>query len=119
MDRGGWRGKPTGIARSFLGCRPFADSCRQIKGLGIGAQLGSIPLIAARESWGSRSAIIGRMTDVTQILSQIKGDDLAATARHLPMVCDELRNLASVELANEMPDQTLQAAALVHELTCD
>jgi RNA polymerase sigma factor (TIGR02999 family) len=55
------------------------------------------------------------MTDVTQILSQIKQGDDAAAERLLPLVYDELRRLAAAKLANEKPGQTLQATALVHE----
>jgi RNA polymerase sigma factor (TIGR02999 family) len=55
------------------------------------------------------------MTDVTQILSQIEHGDSAAAEQLLPLIYDELRNLASAKLANEKPGQTLQATALVHE----
>ena len=55
------------------------------------------------------------MTDVTQILSQIEHGDPAAAERLLPLVYDELRQLAAAKLANEKPGQTLQATALVHE----
>jgi hypothetical protein len=33
----------------------------------------------------------------------------------LPLVYDELRRLAAIQLAQEKPGQTLQATALVHE----
>src|SRR5262250_1634730 len=55
------------------------------------------------------------MTDVTRILSQIEQGDPQAAARLLPLVYDELRKLAAHKLAQEKPDQTLQATALVHE----
>ena len=55
------------------------------------------------------------MTDVTQILSEIEHGDPAAAERLLPLVYDELRKLATAKLANEIPGQTLQATALVHE----
>lgn len=55
------------------------------------------------------------MTAVTQILSQIEHGDPAAAERLLPLVYDELRKLAAAKLANEIPGQTLQATALVHE----
>jgi RNA polymerase sigma factor (TIGR02999 family) len=55
------------------------------------------------------------MSDVTQILSQIEGGDLAAADQLLPLVYGELRRLASAKLAREEPGQTLQATALVHE----
>ncbi len=55
------------------------------------------------------------MANVTQILSEIEDGDLAAAARLLPLVYDELRKLAAARLAHEKPGQTLQATALVHE----
>jgi len=55
------------------------------------------------------------MTDVTQVLSQIEQGDPAAAELLLPLVYNELRQLAGAKLANEKPGQTLQATALVHE----
>jgi RNA polymerase sigma factor (TIGR02999 family) len=55
------------------------------------------------------------MTDVTQVLSQIKDGDPVAAERLLPLVYDELRKLAAARLAKETPGQTLSATALVHE----
>src|SRR5499433_531920 len=55
------------------------------------------------------------MTNVTQILSAIEQGDRHAAEQLLPMVYDELRNLAAQKLAQERPGQTLQATALVHE----
>jgi RNA polymerase sigma factor (TIGR02999 family) len=55
------------------------------------------------------------MADVTQILSAIEAGDPKAAADLLPLVYDELRRLAAAKLAQEMPGQTLQATALVHE----
>ncbi len=55
------------------------------------------------------------MTDVTRLLSQIESGDPAAAERLLPLVYEELRELAAVRLAQEKPGQTLQATALVHE----
>ena len=55
------------------------------------------------------------MTDVTQILSQIEQGDPSAAEQLLPLVYEELRNLAAAKLANEKPGQTLQATALVHD----
>ena len=56
-----------------------------------------------------------RPTQVTQILADLSADDSQAAARLLPLVYEELRSLASHKLANEPPDHTLQATALVHE----
>src|SRR5262245_24127599 len=55
------------------------------------------------------------MSDVTRILSQIESGDPSAAAQLLPLVYDELRNLAAQKLCQEKPGQTLQATALVHE----
>lgn len=55
------------------------------------------------------------MSDVTRILSQINDGDPEAAEQLLPLVYDELRHLAAVEMAQEKPGQTLQATALVHE----
>ncbi len=55
------------------------------------------------------------MTDVTRILSAIQQGDPQAAGRLLPLVYNELRQLAAAKLAQEKPGQTLQATALVHE----
>jgi RNA polymerase sigma factor (TIGR02999 family) len=55
------------------------------------------------------------MTDVTQILSRIDSGDVTAAEQLLPLVYDELRKLAAQQLRREVPGQTLQATALVHE----
>jgi RNA polymerase sigma factor (TIGR02999 family) len=55
------------------------------------------------------------MTDVTRILSAIEQGDPRAAEQLLPLVYDELRELAAQRLAQEKPGQTLQATALVHE----
>jgi len=55
------------------------------------------------------------MADVTQILSRIESGDPTASNQLLPLIYDELRQLAAAKLVNEKPGQTLQATALVHE----
>src|SRR5437660_2018086 len=55
------------------------------------------------------------MSDVTRILSAIDQGDPLAADKLLPLVYDELRQLAAQKLAQEQPGQTLQATALVHE----
>jgi RNA polymerase sigma factor (TIGR02999 family) len=55
------------------------------------------------------------MTDVTRILSAIEQGDPCAAEQLLPLVYDELRQLAAQRLAQEQPGHTLQATALVHE----
>ena len=53
--------------------------------------------------------------DVTRILSRIEHGDGQAAEQLLPLVYEELRKLAAAKMAQEKPDQTLQATALVHE----
>jgi RNA polymerase sigma factor (TIGR02999 family) len=55
------------------------------------------------------------MTDVTRILSAVERGDPVAAEQLLPLVYDELRQLAAQRLAEEKPGQTLQPTALVHE----
>lgn len=55
------------------------------------------------------------MTDVTRILNAIGQGDAKATDELLPLVYEELRLLAAQKLSHELPGQTLQATALVHE----
>ena len=55
------------------------------------------------------------MSDVTQILQQIESGDPSAAEELLPLVYEELRNLAIAKMSAEKPGQTLQATALVHE----
>ncbi len=55
------------------------------------------------------------MSEVTRVLSAIEGGDPHAAEQLLPLVYDELRQLAAQRLAQEKPGQTLEATALVHE----
>src|SRR5262245_9651626 len=55
------------------------------------------------------------MSDVTRLLDAAAAGDRKAAADLLPLVYDELRQLAAVRMAAETPDQTLQPTALVHE----
>src|SRR6266699_3167579 len=55
------------------------------------------------------------MAEVTRILSAIEQGDAGASQQLLPLVYEELRNLAAQKIAQEKPGQTLQATALVHE----
>jgi len=55
------------------------------------------------------------MSDVTRILDAIEQGDPYAAEQLLPLVYDELRQLAAQRLAHEKPGQTLQATALVHD----
>jgi len=55
------------------------------------------------------------MSELTQILSAIGRGDPQAASQLLPLVYDELRQLAAQKLAHEPAGQTLQPTALVHE----
>src|ERR1700732_4355505 len=55
------------------------------------------------------------MSEVTRILSAIEAGDPQAAQQLLPLVYDELRRLATAQMAREKPGQTLDATALVHE----
>ncbi|MFN0125071.1 MAG: sigma-70 family RNA polymerase sigma factor [Verrucomicrobiales bacterium] len=55
------------------------------------------------------------MADVTQLLTAIEAGHPRASDQLLPLVYEELRKLAAAKMAQEMPGQTLQATALVHE----
>jgi RNA polymerase sigma factor (TIGR02999 family) len=55
------------------------------------------------------------MTEVTHILSAIEKGDPSAAEQLLPLVYEELHQLAAQKLSREKPEQTLQATALVHE----
>jgi RNA polymerase sigma factor (TIGR02999 family) len=55
------------------------------------------------------------MNEVTRILSAIEQGDPHRAEQLLPLVYDELRQLATHRLAHETPGQTLQPTALVHE----
>jgi RNA polymerase sigma factor (TIGR02999 family) len=55
------------------------------------------------------------MTNVTQILNAIEQGDAKAANELLPLVYEELRLLAAQKMSQELPGQTLQPTALVHE----
>src|SRR5262245_41957063 len=55
------------------------------------------------------------MSEVTRSLAAIEQGDPHAAGQLLPLLYDELRQLAAALFAREQPGQTLQATALVHE----
>ncbi len=55
------------------------------------------------------------MSSVAKILKTIESGDKQAAAELLPIVYEELRNLAKARLRSEQPGYTLQATDLVHE----
>ncbi len=55
------------------------------------------------------------MSDLTVILQRMDRGEPSAAHELLPLVYEELRQLAAQKMARETPGQTLQATALVHE----
>jgi RNA polymerase sigma factor (TIGR02999 family) len=55
------------------------------------------------------------MSELTRILHSIESGDRKAADELLPLVYQELRQLAAHKMANEAPGHTLQPTALVHE----
>jgi RNA polymerase sigma factor (TIGR02999 family) len=55
------------------------------------------------------------MDEIERILDTASGGKLHVSEELLPLVYDELRNLASKHMSGQGPGQTLQATALVHE----
>ena len=55
------------------------------------------------------------MSDVTRLLDAVGAGDPKAAAELLPLVYEELRRLAAVQMSREKPGQTLDATGLVHE----
>lgn len=53
--------------------------------------------------------------EVTILLRQVSNGDIDAVDRLIPLVLDELRRLARLQLQREKPDHTLQPTALVNE----
>ena len=55
------------------------------------------------------------MSDFTSVVNQIESGDPSAAELLLPLVYNELRNLAAARLSREKPGHLLQATGLVHE----
>lgn len=56
------------------------------------------------------------MSDVTQILDAVARGNQQAVNELFPLVYEELRKMASLQMNHEKPGQTLQPTALVHEV---
>ena len=65
--------------------------------------------------FGSARVYDDAMQDITHILAKIERGDRQAMESLLPLVYQDLRNLARARMAKENPDHSLQATALVHE----
>ena len=57
-----------------------------------------------------------RMSEITELLDGVSKGDAEATERLLPLVYNELRQLAHRQLRKERHDHTINTTALVHEL---
>src|SRR5439155_1428952 len=90
------------ITRKGL-CAARCSTCQEVKELRE-----DVPLEPTTSS-------VPPMSEVTRILSAIEQGEPHAAGQLLPLVYDELRQLAAQKLAQEKPGQTLQATALVHE----
>jgi RNA polymerase sigma factor (TIGR02999 family) len=55
------------------------------------------------------------MSEITRTLSRVEAGDPQAAEELLPLVYEELRKLAAMQMAREKLGQTLDATALVHE----
>ena len=55
------------------------------------------------------------ISEITRLLAAAAAGDRQAAADLLPLVYDELRQLAAARMAAERPGHTLDATALVHE----
>ncbi len=55
------------------------------------------------------------MNDLTRLLTRLSSHRDVAADQLLPLVYQELRQIAAQKMAREVPGQTLQATALVHE----
>jgi hypothetical protein len=55
------------------------------------------------------------LNPVTHVLERLARNEPAASAELLPLVYEELWRLAAFRMSQDVPGQTLQPAALVHE----
>ena len=55
------------------------------------------------------------MSEITRILTAVQQGDSGTADELLPLVYEELRRIAAAKMAHEVPGQTLQPTALVHE----
>ena len=63
----------------------------------------------------SRRVAVAHMSEITDLLDQMSGDDPRATSELMERVYDELHRLAAGYMRRERGDHTLQTTALVHE----
>ncbi|MBL9136593.1 MAG: hypothetical protein JNK85_12020 [Verrucomicrobiales bacterium] len=61
------------------------------------------------------AATLKALNEATRILDRANHGDPKSAGELLPLVYEELRRLAGARMARELPGQTLQPTALVHE----
>jgi RNA polymerase sigma-70 factor (ECF subfamily) len=64
----------------------------------------------------SMDAVASSTGDVTVLLQKVRAGDSDAVNQLIPLVLNELRTLARLQLQHERPGHTLQPTALVHEV---
>jgi RNA polymerase sigma factor (TIGR02999 family) len=80
---------------------------------GVGS--GSTGEIAYRQNGGDCVLLSKGMSEITLVLQAVGRGENRASEELLPLVYDELRQLAAARMAHESAGQTLQPTALVHE----
>ena len=117
-ERSCWGAGRVSAARSEKSITPITEPQRS-SGAGGGSARGEPsrpdPGSLFRSRRAAAAGILSGMADVTQLLDAAAAGDPHALAELLPLVYDELHQLAAARLAEENPGQTLQATALVHE----
>jgi RNA polymerase sigma factor (TIGR02999 family) len=53
--------------------------------------------------------------EVTRLLGRLRSGDAGASDQLMPLIYDELRRIAGVQMRRERPGHTLQSTAVVHE----
>src|SRR5262245_13979993 len=87
-------------------CKPVKGWPQNGENRSGGRRIGQVRLAADEED---------DVSDATVMLAAIQTGDARAAQDLLVLVYDELRRLAASKLAHEVPGQTLQPTALVHE----
>src|SRR6516162_4914436 len=113
---GGSRASACSESRSFGGAGPLLDLSGPAKICLVVSYDSPPPCERARASdrIAPTDAIMAA-AGVTGLLLDWSNGDKAALERLMPLVYEELRNIARRQLSLENPDHTLQSTALVHE----
>src|SRR5262245_50817715 len=101
------------LALALLWCSPGMRLDTSVDGTSIGAD--QVTLCKTPSHKGAGLHRFTAMSDVTRILAAIEHGDPSAAGQLLPLVYEELRQLAAHQMAQEAVGHTLQPTALVHE----